>query len=79
MHTFAALAGKVKSSLCLIKQYSMKICVEVDVLFHVFLTMTLNGGELSASCLGHFTHGGWIGPRTGLGRVMKKICASARN
>jgi hypothetical protein len=47
-----------------------------------FLTWALDGGEWSASRLGHFTHrekylsthwiGGWVGPRTGLDYMKKR-------
>jgi hypothetical protein len=55
------------------------------------LTLALNGGEQSASCLGCFNPGvralgtdwigGWVGPRSGLNAVVKRknlIIAPAR-
>jgi hypothetical protein len=39
----------------LIKRYTMKIYAGVDVQTHVFLTLVLVGGELSASCSSRFT------------------------
>jgi len=59
---------------------------------YTFLTLALDGGKWSASCLGHFTltvscpgthyRGGWMGPRTGLDVMAKRknpIIAPARN
>jgi hypothetical protein len=45
----------VKLSLCLTKHYVMKTCGGVGVQIRVLLTPALVGGELSASCPGHFT------------------------
>jgi hypothetical protein len=54
----------------------MKTYGGVDVQIHVFTTLALVLGELSASCPSHFTPGeiapsvhwigGWVGPRNGL-------------
>jgi hypothetical protein len=54
----------------------------VQVWLHAFLTSALDGGEWSASHPGLFTPreratgthciGGWVGPRTGLGTVVKR-------
>jgi hypothetical protein len=53
----------------------------VDIKIHVFLTLALVGGELSASCPCRFTPGkrgpgthwigGWVDPRAGLDGVEK--------
>jgi hypothetical protein len=55
----------------------MKAYGGVDIQIHVFLTSSLVGGELSASCSGRFAPGervpgGWVGPRTGLDDVEKR-------
>jgi len=53
----------------------------VEVQLHTFLTLALNGGEQSASCLSHFTLSvtapsthwrGWAGPRASLDTVVKR-------
>jgi hypothetical protein len=61
----------------------MKAYGEVNVYVHVLLTSALVGGEWSASQHGRFipeetapgTHwiGEWVGPRTGLDDVKRKI------
>jgi hypothetical protein len=61
----------------------MKTYGGVDVYIHVFLTSTLVGGEWPASRPGRFASGettpdaywigSWVGPRTGLEDVEKKI------
>jgi hypothetical protein len=60
----------------------MKTYGGVEVLLHAFLTLTLDGGERSASRRGCFTPGEialgtrsiriWVGPRTGLDLVAKR-------
>jgi hypothetical protein len=45
----------VKLSFYLIKYHNMKTYLGVEVWFHIFLTLTLDGGEWSASHCGHFT------------------------
>jgi hypothetical protein len=47
--------GKVKFSLCLTKHHGVKTYDGVLVYFHAFLTLTLDGVELSASRPGRFT------------------------
>jgi hypothetical protein len=57
----------------------MKTYEGVEVYFHAFLTSALDGGEWSASRLGHFIPGenvsgtdligGFVGPRAGLDEV----------
>jgi hypothetical protein len=59
----------------------MKTYGGVDVQSHIFLTLTLVGGEFSASRPGCFTPrerapdphwiGGWVGPRAGLDDTKK--------
>jgi hypothetical protein len=54
----------------------------VDVQIHVYLTLALVGGELSASSSCSFFHrekgpgihcvGGWVSPRAGLNEVEKR-------
>jgi hypothetical protein len=44
-----------KVVLCLMKCCAMKTYVGVRLELHAFLTSALNGGEWSASFLGHFT------------------------
>jgi hypothetical protein len=62
---------RVKLSLCLIKYYSMKRYVEVEVKFHVLLTSALHESVWSASHRGHFIPGErvpsthWLGTRVG--------------
>jgi hypothetical protein len=61
----------------------MEAYLGVEVYFHVSLTSALYGGVWSASRPGFFTPrerapcthwtGGWVGPRTGLDAVMRKI------
>jgi hypothetical protein len=60
----------------------MKTYGGVNVQIHVFLTLALVGGELSAARPGRFTpgerapgthwKGGWVGPRAGLDDVEKR-------
>jgi hypothetical protein len=59
----------------------MKTWWGVEVYLYIILTSALDGGEWSASRLGHFTPGerapgthfigGWVGPRAGLDAVAK--------
>jgi len=39
----------------MLEHYALKKCARDEVKLHAFLTSTLNGEELSASCFGHFT------------------------
>jgi hypothetical protein len=39
--------GNIKSSLCLFKHYTIKICGKVEVCLHVFSTLAPDGGEWS--------------------------------
>jgi hypothetical protein len=48
---------KVKLSLILIKHHAKKIYGVVEILFHSFLTLVLDGGEWSASCPSCLTPG----------------------
>jgi hypothetical protein len=68
----------------------MKVCGGVDVYLHAFLTLALDGGKWSASCLSLFTPkesapctlciGGCVGPRAGLVMMMeRKFSALAEN
>jgi hypothetical protein len=66
----------------LIKHNTIKSHWEVEVHLHAFLTSAGDGGEWSASCLGHFTAWGrasgiywagrWVGPRGGLDKMAKR-------
>jgi hypothetical protein len=64
--------NKEKLSLCLtiIKHYTMKAYVEVDVEIHIFLTLALAESEWSASHPSHFTLGNLNRPL--LERMMMK-------
>jgi hypothetical protein len=53
--TLRGCRGRVKLSLCLIKQNASKTCAGVDVWLHLFLTSALAGVELSVSRPDHFT------------------------
>jgi hypothetical protein len=55
----------------------MKAYGGVDVQSHIILTLTLAGGEWSASSSGRFTPGtywigGWVDPRAGLDNAEKR-------
>jgi hypothetical protein len=60
----------------------MKVYWGVEVYFHAFLTLTIDGGEWLAPRSGRFTReetapathwiGGWVGPRAGLDTVSKR-------
>jgi hypothetical protein len=58
----------------------MKMYGEVEIYFHKFLTLAVDGSEWSVSCPGNpgetatGTHwkGGWVGPRASLDTVAKK-------
>jgi hypothetical protein len=79
---------KVKLSLCLTKHHAMKTYWGVEVKLHAFLNSALDGGEWSASRLGHFTPGErtpgtrwigvWLGPRAVLDTVAKRKIPSPR-
>jgi hypothetical protein len=82
------LKVKVKLSLCLSQHHAMKTYWGVELQLHAFLTSALGGGEWSDSRPGRFTPrerapsshwiGGWMGPRTVLGTVVKRSIPSPR-
>jgi hypothetical protein len=64
-----------------LKHYTMKTYVGVEVLLHTFLTFTLDGSQWSASQSGHFNlrgkshwRGGWVGHTADLNAVAKEEC-----
>jgi hypothetical protein len=79
--------GKVVPVPVLNEHHAMEAYGGVEVQFHVFLTSALDGGELSASRLSHFTTteraprthwtGGRVGLRAGLHAVVKRKIPSA--
>jgi hypothetical protein len=72
----------IQMSVCLTKHHTMKTYGQVEVQFHTFLTLALDGGEWSDSCTSHFnprerapdTHWivGWVGPRASLDAMEKE-------
>jgi hypothetical protein len=82
------LKVKVKLSLCLTKNHTMKTYWGVEVELHAFLTSALDGDEWSTSRPGRFTPreraprthwiGCWVGPRSVLDTVVKRKILSPR-
>jgi len=72
----------MKTYLCLIKHHPLKTYGGVEVRFHAFLTLALDGGEQSASCPpplyseeGAFSAqwtGGWVDHRASMDVVAKE-------